>query len=310
MNLQDIIRRKIPPAAWAEGENIPWNAPEFSKRMLAEHLNQEHNLASRRFDIIDRQVKWIHEEVLGGVPTRILELTCGPGFYTSRLAGLGHECVGIDYAPEPIRYAQDTATREELACTYRLAVVRKAEYGDGYGLVMMVFGQLNVFRRKDTRSILEKVFSALIPGGLLLLEPQRFETIEKNGKTGSSWYSCGKGGGLFSERPHLCLPENFWDSNKQSATQRFLIIDAETGEVTRHAMTNEAYSEKQYEELLTQTGFGEIQFFPSLVGVEVKEESQAANLVILGRRKVGKNENGNKCIFRCVHRQNIKRKLR
>jgi hypothetical protein len=75
-------------------------------------------------------------------------------------------------------------------------------------------------------------------------------------------------------------------------------------------MTNEAYSEKQYEELLTQTGFGEIQFFPSLVGVEVKEESQAANLVILGRRKVGKNENGNKCIFRCVHRQNIKRKLR
>jgi len=298
MNLQDIIRRKIPPAAWAEGENIPWNDPEFSKRMLAEHLNQEHNLASRRFDIIDRQAKWIHEEVLGGIPTRILELTCGPGFYTSRLAGLGHECVGIDYAPEAVRYAQDTASREGLTCTYRLADVRKAEYGDGYGLVMMVFGQLNVFRRKDARSILENAFSALIPGGLLLLESQRFETVEKSGLAGSSWYSCGKGDGLFSERPHLCLTENFWDSNKQSATQRFLIIDAETGEVTRHAMTNEAYTEKQYQELLTQVGFRDIRFFPSLVGVEVKEESQAANLVVLGRKKVDKNENSSKFICR------------
>jgi len=51
-------------------------------------------------------------------------------------------------------------------------------------------------------------------------------------------------------------------------------------------------------ELLTQAGFGEIRFFPSLVGVEVEEESQAANLVILGRKKVDKNENGNKCISR------------
>jgi SAM-dependent methyltransferase len=290
MNLHDIISRKIPPIAWAEGENIPWNDPDFSKRMLAEHLNQEHNLASRRFEIVDRQVRWIHEEILGGTPTRILELACGPGFYTSRLARLGHECVGIDYAPEPIRYAKETAAREGLACTYRLQDVRNAEYGDGYGLVMMLFGQLNVFRRIDALAILENAFSSLVSDGQLLLEPQRFATVEKNGRAGSSWYSRGQGGGLFSDRPHLCLSESFWDPDGQSATQRFYIVDAETDGVTLHAMTTEAYTDRQLRELLAQVGFQEIQPFPSLVGVAVEEESQSANLAIVATKKLNRAE--------------------
>ena len=151
MKLADIVGRQLPPAPWAEGENIPWDDPAFSERMLKEHLSQGRDLASRRFETIDRQVNWIHEKVLERSPTRILELACGPGLYTSRLATLGHECVGIDYAPAPIRYAEEAANLEGLSCEYRLGDVRDAAYGDGYGLVMMIFGQFNVFRRGDVR---------------------------------------------------------------------------------------------------------------------------------------------------------------
>lgn len=273
MNLQDLINRKTPPAAWVEGENIPWNDPDFSERMLSEHLSQDHNLASRRFEIVDRQVQWIQDEVLRGAPTSILDLACGPGFYTSRLARLGHECVGIDYAPASIRHARETATREKLACTYHLADVREGEYGEGYGLVMMLFGQLNVFRRADARSVLAKAHSSLAPGGLLLLEPQRCATVQKNGRAGTSWYSCGEGGGLFSSRPHLCLCESDWDAAGQSTTQRFFVVDGRTGDVTRHAMTAEAYTDEQFRALLTDAGFENLRFFPSLVGTEVEEES-------------------------------------
>ena len=286
MNLKDIVGRQLPPAPWAEGENIPWDDPAFSERMLKEHLTQRHDLASRRFETIDRQVSWIHEEVLGRSPTRILELTCGPGLYTSRLAKLGHECVGIDYAPAPIRYAEEAVHREGLSCMYRLQDVRETEYGGGYGLVMMIFGQFNVFRRDDARRILDKTFAALLPGGHVLLEPQRFETVEKTGRAGRSWYSCGAGEGLFSERPHLCLTESSWDPEAQATTERYFIVDPETAEVTRHALTNEAYTNEQFRDILTQAGFGDIRFFPSLVGVEVKDESQAVNLAIVARRSV------------------------
>lgn len=284
MDLQDIVSREIPPSPWTEGENIPWNDPEFSRRMLAAHLSQDHNLASRQFEIIDRQVRWIHEEVLSHDSTRILELACGPGLYTSRLAGLGHQCMGIDFAPESIRYAQAAATDEGLSCTYQLQDVRETEYGVGYGLVMMVFGQLNVFRRDDALSILKKAFAALSPGGWILLEPQRFSTVERAGQAPPSWYSCAEGDGLFSERPHLCLSESFWDPQAQSTTQRFFIVDSETDAVSRHAMTTEAYTDDQYGDLLAQVGFADTRFFPSLVGIEVEEESQSANLVLVARK--------------------------
>lgn len=44
----DIVDRAQAPAPWSEGDNIPWDEPEFSERMLAEHLSQEHDLALRR----------------------------------------------------------------------------------------------------------------------------------------------------------------------------------------------------------------------------------------------------------------------
>lgn len=285
MGLERIIGRQLPPQPWAEGENIPWSDPEFSKRMLAEHLSQAHNQASRRFETIDRQVDWIHEEVLGGRPTRILELACGPGLYTSRLAKMGHDCVGIDYAPEPVRYARETAERDGLSCTYHLEDVREAAFGEGYGLVMMIFGQFNVFRRDDMRAILAKAFACLLPGGHLLLEPQSFDTVEKSGRAGSSWYSCGDGGGLFSAHPHLCLMESFWDAKAQATTQRYFIIDSQTGEVTPNAMTTEAYTDDQFGDILAEAGFADLRFYPSLVGVEVEDESQSANFVIVASKR-------------------------
>lgn len=71
--------------------------------------------------------------------------SCGPGLYSTRLARLGHTCVGIDFSPASIRYARETAEREELACTFRHEDIRSADYGSGYNLAMLIFGEINVF---------------------------------------------------------------------------------------------------------------------------------------------------------------------
>ena len=67
--------------------------------------------------------------------------------------------------------------------------------------------------------------------------------------------------------------------------QRFFIVDSETGEVTRHALTTEAYTDEQYREALVQAGFMDIRFFPSLVGVDVTDESQSVNLAMIARKE-------------------------
>ena len=46
MKIIDIIKRTPTPEPWVEGDKIPWNDPDFSERMLREHLTQDHDLAS------------------------------------------------------------------------------------------------------------------------------------------------------------------------------------------------------------------------------------------------------------------------
>ena len=264
MKLLDVVRRQSVPKPWAEGEKIPWDDPDFSRRMLNEHLSQEHDAASRRFEIIDSHVRWIHHQVLKGNPTRILDLGCGPGLYANRLARLGHRCVGIDYSPASIAYAKEQAEEEGLECTYIQQDIRTADYGDGYGLVMLIFGEFNVFRPEEARGILEKAYRALAPNSFLLLEPHTFEAVLKIGEQPSSWYSVEEG--LFSDEPHLCLQENFWDAEDNVAIGRYYIINAVTGEVARHSASTQAYMDDQYRSLLVDCGFGEVEFHLSLDG--------------------------------------------
>ena len=79
MKLLDVIHRPVTPGPWTEGDNIPWDDPAFSQRMLKEHLSQAHDKASRRIDKVNLHVDWIHRRLLAGRATRILDLGCGPG---------------------------------------------------------------------------------------------------------------------------------------------------------------------------------------------------------------------------------------
>ncbi len=264
MNLLDIVGRTPRPAPWAEGDKIPWDEPEFSRRMLREHLSQDHDAASRRLATIERHVAWIHTQVLSGRAARVLDLGCGPGLYTGALCRLGHTCVGIDFAPASIAYARAEAERARLGCTYVQGDLRSADFGYGYDLVMSIYGELNVFRPDDARRILGKAYSALAPGAALLLEVHTFDEVKSLGEQSPAWYSTREG--LFSERPHLCLSEGFWDRSARVAVQRYFVVDAATGAVARHASSTQAYSDAEYLELLAAVGFRAVTICPSLVG--------------------------------------------
>jgi SAM-dependent methyltransferase len=277
----DIVNRSPEPAPWSEGDNIPWDDPEFSERMLTEHLSQDHDLASRESETIERHVEWIFSEVLDSRPARLLDLACGPGLYTHRLAQTGCECVGIDFSPASIRHATDIAAAEaQLSCTYQHADVRDGLFGSGFDLVMMIYGQFNVFPRNRGLEILKTAHGALEPGGSLLLEVQSQQQIQRGGEGASSWYSAASG--LFSEAPHLVLQENFWSADATASTTRFSVIDGRTGSVSSYALSNEAYTEDELTDVLQSAGFTDVERFRSLGGKAVNGEQDLP--VVLARK--------------------------
>jgi SAM-dependent methyltransferase len=264
MRLLDVVRRTPPAAPWAEGDNIPWHEPGFSERMLREHLAQSHDAASRRAAKVDPHVAWIHRTLLGGGPASVLDLGCGPGLYTSRLAALGHACTGIDWSPASIRHARAEARARSLSCRYVEADLREADFGRGHGLALLLYGELNVFSPDDAHALLAKAHAALRPGGTLLLEPHTADAVRAPADEPATWTAAASG--LFSPRPHLLLLEHHWHEVERARTTRYFVVDAGSGAVTRHAQSLQAYGDGEYDRLLREAGFAGIRRFPSLTG--------------------------------------------
>ena len=102
-------------AIWEGNYKIPWDDPDFSRRMLAEHLSQDHDMASRRLEWIDKQVAWIHDDLLGGQPARILDLGCAESTNPLEMATLGFEVHGVDLWPLPVAHPNFSMVRADAA---------------------------------------------------------------------------------------------------------------------------------------------------------------------------------------------------
>lgn len=253
LKLIDIVRRDPTPQPWGEVHKIPWDDPEFSRRMLAEHLSQAHDAASRRAETIDRQVDWIDAELLERRPARILDLGCGPGLYLSRLAGLGHQSAGIDFGPASIEHACGEAERLGLRIDYTLGDLRATGFPGGQDLIMLIFGELNVFIRDEALDILTRARQALRPGGRMLLEVHTFDAVRQMGQALPTWRAAERG--LFSDRPHIRLDDAYWDTSACAAVIRHYIIDAEAAGATLYGSSVQAYEREEYESLLETAGF-------------------------------------------------------
>lgn len=258
LTLLDIVRRDPAPRPWQDVRKIPWDDPEFSRRMLAEHLSQAHDAASRRAEIIDRHIAWIDAELLGGRPARVLDLGCGPGLYLNRLAARGHQCAGIDFGPASIEHARSEAERLGLDCDYVLGDLRATAFPDARDLVMLIFGELNVFTRDEALDILTRSRAALQPGGCLLLEVHTFDAVRRMGEAPPSWRAAERG--LFSDQPHIRLDDAYWDADARAAVTRHYIIDAGTAEVTLYGASVQAYEQSDYERLLSEAGFEQLEW--------------------------------------------------
>jgi SAM-dependent methyltransferase len=253
MNISDIVNRRIPPEPWVEGEKIPWDDPDFSRRMLKMHLSQEHDAASRRLEIVHEQVDYI-ERLLGDRRgSRVLDLACGPGLHSQELARRGHTALGIDFSPASIEWAKSTAASESLACEFVQADIRGVDYGTGFDFAMLLFGEMNVFSVDDLKLIVGKARQVLNDRCVLLLEPHEPGVIRANFELDPTWSAMSAG--LFSDRPHLLLEEGFWHEDIQMAVKRWYVVDAASGDVTLYSQTMVEYTRDALVQLVESEGF-------------------------------------------------------
>ena len=211
------------PAMRPGEARLPWDDGDFSVRMLAEHLDDTHDLASRRPSTVDSHVAWLRTLLSAG-RHRVLDLGCGPGLYLERFASDGWSCVGVDVSPAAIAYARSRAAASALSCEYIAGDFRSVDLGEEFDLVLCVFGELNTLPVDEVHAVFDVIGRHLSPTGRAVIEMSTRAGVRSKGTRPSTWYPAN--GGLFAEGVHLVLTENAWFEQSDVSVQRWWIVEA------------------------------------------------------------------------------------
>jgi SAM-dependent methyltransferase len=228
-----------------------WVDECISTQLLETHLNQDIDLASRKETTISATLEWILSKVPGD-RLNILDLGCGPGLYTEKLAEKGHTVTGMDFSSNSIRYARESASKKKLNISYIQQDYLELEEVNKYDLVLMIFTDFGVLTPDQRKTLLAKVYRALKPGGKFL-----FDVLNENfpvNESGSKEWELSKKG-FWRNRPYLALTEAFYYDEQKVTLNQHIIID-ETGKMEVYRFWIHTFSHADLEKILAVQKFG------------------------------------------------------
>ncbi len=205
------------PRAFDPKVELDWADPVVSRRLLREHLDQAHDGASRRTNVIERQVLRL-ERLLPAAPSHVLDAACGPGLYAVRLAAGGHRVTAFDVGPAVIAHARRLARRQGLAGVMTAAQgdLRRLDQPGRYDAAVLIYHVLEAFPRRQQAAILRRLATAVRPGGPVVVE-MRLRPDQLEGRI-SSWDVVP--GSLLSDSRHLLLVETVHDRSANTYVLR------------------------------------------------------------------------------------------
>lgn len=240
------------PEPFADGRQIPWNDPGFSRRMLAYHLDESHDWASRRAEKRQNIIGALIATTGLASGDRVLDLGCGPGLYCQELARRGMQVEGWDYAPASIDYARQQAEAAGIEINYVRDDYRNLDAVARFNLVTLIYGDLNVFSQSDAEALLCRIHRALLPGGYFFADVTTPAAHPAQGmRQCFSYHSSG----VWSDGPYLELFEDHPVRPDGLRWERYIIIEVNAGRARVYTTWTQEYTAGTFTALLTRTGF-------------------------------------------------------
>ena len=221
--LQEINRRPAPFEHYTAADL--WTDEHTSSRMLAFHLDGAVDVSSRRTEFIDRSVAWIQARFGLGPGKSVADFGCGPGLYTTRLAALGAEVMGIDFSARSIDHARQWAQGLGLAVEHVRADYLDFTPDRRFDLIIMIMGDFCALGPDRRRTMLDKFFGLLRPGGAVLLDVYSLRAFEAR-EEGAS-YAPDLMDGFWSARPYFGFLNIFKYPAEKVVLDKYTIVEAD-----------------------------------------------------------------------------------
>lgn len=166
-DLAEFVRRPEPFSRYTTDRL--WTDPYVARSMLAFHIDESNDFASRSGRTIDGFVGWLDAR-LGLSRKRVLDLGCGPGLYTSRMARRGAQVTGLDFSAVSLNHARTTAAAAGQVIDYLEADYHRDALPAPADLVTLIYGDYNAMSPDRRRRFLAKVRDVLTPGGAFVFD--------------------------------------------------------------------------------------------------------------------------------------------
>jgi len=275
----DILRQlemlSTPPEPFAPGAPLFWDDPHISQYLLEAHLDPNTEAASRRPATIEAVLDWLlgHLNVQPGAAW--LDMGCGPGLYTSRLAQRGLTVTGVDYSRRSIAYATNYATEHKLPITYRYQNYLTLEDASQYDVISLIYGDFCPLSPENRAKLLTNVRRALKSGGRFVFDVTT-PLLRQKHLTHTNWYAATHGG-FWKPGPHLGLDRGFAYPNDIYLDQ-FITLEPD-GTLTVFRNWFQDYTPQRITNELNANGFEVTALWGDLTGALYTDESDWIGIV-------------------------------
>ena len=267
--IHDITVRPAPFSQYTAKDL--WTKPYLSRQMLAFHLNQETDLASRRVETIDNAVSWLNTQLcLSG--KSLCDLGCGPGLYAQRFATLGATVTGIDFSKQAIDYARENTDR---SIQYLHADYLNDELPTGFDIITLIYMDLCVLSPEQRAALLGRMRKMLNPGGHIVLDVPGIGMLKSREEI--TQIEDRLMGGFWAAGDYVGIQKTFIYETEQLVLDRYVIVEPDkTWQIYNWA---QHYTPDAVKAELHDAGFAVTEMAGDLVGAALEPEGDAIAVI-------------------------------
>ena len=257
--LQDIAQRPEPFSRYTTMEL--WTRPHLAQQMLSFHLNQETDLASRRFEIIDQVVNWIDSQLhLSG--KSMCDLGCGPGLYAQRFSDKGADVTGVDFSALSLEYADLKARENEQSIRYIHADYLLDDLPTGFDIVTLIYTDLCVLSPEQRTILLGRMREMLNADGQIVIDVAGMGLL--TGKEECTLIEDQLMNGFWAKGDYVGIQRTFVYPDERLSLDRYLIV--EPNETWQIFNWYQHYTPESLQSELRHAGFADVKMVGDLTG--------------------------------------------
>ncbi|MBN1174949.1 MAG: class I SAM-dependent methyltransferase [Micromonosporaceae bacterium] len=204
--------------------HLLWADPHISEHMLSCHLDGSSNTASRTTDFIDRCVGWLTGPMDIGTGSRVLDLGCGPGLYSNRLAALGADVTGVDFSARSIDHARGTAPGGPRQPTYLHGDYLDVAIPGTFDVALMICCDFCALSPEQRGGLLARLRTLLGDGGRFIVDVYGLAWMAAHEERRS--FTANPCGGFWSPEAYFEFVNSFVYESERVTLDKYDIIEA------------------------------------------------------------------------------------